>query len=426
MEAITKNELNILLTVLKNNGYKIFERPYELNIVGVRTDNWTPNKFDDYIFVFYKDDKGNWVGTKNPATTDPGTYWLKNPMSPQGTAILKKGQYINSHAIGSHRGQYTALVQVAPVTTIRDFDRDNKLSYESLKSTTGLYGINIHRAGSVGTTKVVDKYSAGCQVFSDASDFAKFIDAAKKHKDLYGNLLTYTLIDERENAIRERTKGDTFYAGEYRYYDGSTGVPIDIYFEGQTPVLSKPADGTTHCAGFTFSVCYITALNRGLLNNFTEEDIKKMWGIWTETDGGKYPKMCVKAISEPMRESLKKLGREVSLENAKPNDFCQIWRNSGTAHECIVVEKIMENNQIVGIKYLSSNPIVNPDTNKTGIGLVAERFSDMGGTMLRANTYFARVDDEESKLEAKPIDLSAITKPQEITTLDSKGKNRGK
>jgi hypothetical protein len=51
MEAITKNELNILLTVLKNSGYKIFERPYELNIVGVRTDNWVANKFDDYIFA---------------------------------------------------------------------------------------------------------------------------------------------------------------------------------------------------------------------------------------------------------------------------------------------------------------------------------------------------------------------------------------
>mgnify|MGYP000173566693 FL=1 len=188
MEAIKNNELNTLITIMRNNKYEIKERPYELNIVGVRTDNWTPNSFDDFIFVFYKDDKGNWQGSKNPATTDPGTYWLKNPMSPQGTAILKKGQYNNSHAIGSHRGQYTALVQVAPVTTIRDYDRDNKLSYESLKTTTGLYGINIHRAGSSGTTKVVDKYSAGCQVFSDASDFASFIETAKKHKDLYGNL----------------------------------------------------------------------------------------------------------------------------------------------------------------------------------------------------------------------------------------------
>ena len=431
MEAIKKNELNILLTVLKNSGYKIFERPYELNIVGVRTDNWVANRFDDYIFVFYKDDTGNWVGTKNPVTTDPGTHYLKNPIMPQGTSILKKGQYINTYAIGKHNWNkpsgYPALVQVGTLTTIRDYDRDNRLSYDSLRTTTGNnFGINIHRANRTGTTIDVDNYSAGCQVFANGEDFAKFMVLANKHKDLYGNLFTYTLIDERENAIREKTKGDTFYAGDYRYYEGSTGVPIDIFFEGQAPVLTKPTDGTTHCAGFTFAVFYITALNRGLLNSFVEEDIKKLWGIWTESDGTKYPKMCVKAIAEPLREGLKKLGREVSLDNAKANDFCQIWRTTGTAHECILVEKIVENNQVVGIKYLSSNPIVNPDTNRTGIGLVAEKFSDAGGTMLRANTYFARLDDEEIKLDTKPLDLIQITSPSTLASLDSKGKNKGK
>jgi len=395
MEAIKPNELNTLITIMRNNKYEIKERPYELNIVGVRTDNWTPNSFDDFIFVFYKDDKGNWQGSKNTVTTDPGTYWLKNPMSPQGTAILKKGQYKNSYAIGSHRGQYTALVQVAPVTTIRDYDRDNKLSYESLKATTGLYGINIHRAGRVGTTKVVDKYSAGCQVFSDANDFANFIEQTKKHKDLYGNLFNYTLIDEREDAIRKRTKADTYYAGEYRYHENTTGLPIDIFFENQAPILVKPEDGTTHCAGFTFAVCYVTALNRGLLNDFTEEDIKKMWGIWIEADGTRYPKMCVKAITEPIRSGIKRLGTEVGIDQAKAGDFCQIWRTTGTTHQAIIVEKIIKNGQITGIKYLSSNPIINPATNKTGIGLVAEFFQGSGGDMLRENTYFARLSDEE-------------------------------
>jgi hypothetical protein len=412
MEAIKNNELNTLITIMRNNNYEIKERPYELNIVGVRTDNWTPNSFDDFIFYFYKDENGNWQGAKNPATTDPGTYWLKNPMSPQGTAILKKGQYKNSHAIGSHRNQYTALVQVAPVTTIRDYDRDNKLSYESLKATTGLYGINIHRAGSSGTTKVVDKYSAGCQVFSDASDFANFIEKAKKHKELYGNLFNYTLIDEREDAILRRTKADTFYAGDYRYHENTTGLPIDIYFEGQIPTLTKPADGTTHCAGFTFAVCYVTALNRGLLNDFTDEDIKKMWGIWTEADGTKYPKMCVKAISEPMRAGVRRIGREISLAEAQSGDFCQIWRTTGTTHQAIVVEKILKDGKIVGLKYLSSNPIVNPDTNKTGIGVVAEFFQGSGGDMLLENTYFARISNSISE----PIPTKA---PETLTVATS-------
>lgn len=393
MEAIKNNELNTLITIMRNNKYEIKERPYELNIVGVRTDNWTPNSFDDFIFVFYKDDKGNWQGSKNPATTDPGTFWLKSPMHPQGTAILKKGQYKDAYSLGVHRKSHEALVQVQPVTVIRDYDRDNKLSYDSLRASTGLFGINIHRANKVGTTLVVNDHSAGCQVFANATDQSEFIKQAKKHKDLYGNLFTYTLIDERDDAILRRTKGDTFYSGDYRYHENTTGLPIDIYFEGQTATLTKPADGTTHCAGFTFAVCYVTALNRGLLNDFTEEDIKKMWGIWTEADGTRYPKMCVKAISEPMRAGLKRIGREVSLAEAQSGDFCQIWRTTGTTHQAIVVEKILKDGKIVGLKYLSSNPIVNPDTNKTGIGVVAEFFQGSGGDMLFENTYFARISN---------------------------------
>lgn len=417
MEAIKPNELNLLITKMRNNNFEIKERPYELNIVGVRTDNWTPNSFDDFIFVFYKDDTGNWQGTKNAVTTDPGTYWLKNPMSPQGTAILKKGQYRNSYAIGKHRGEYTALVQVAPVTTIRDYDRDNKLSYDSSRSTTGLYGINIHRAGSIGTTKVVDKYSAGCQVFSDASDFAKFIEQTKKHKDLYGNLFNYTLIDEREDAIRKRTKADTYYAGDYRYHENTTGLPIDIFFDSQTPTLVKPADGTTHCAGFTFAVCYVTALNRGLLNDFTEEDIHKMWGIWTEADGTRYPKMCVKAISEPLSTKVKRIGREVTLTEAQAGDFCQIWRTTGTTHQAILVEKITKDGNIVGMKYLSSNPIVNPETNKTGIGVIAEFFQGYGGEMLIGNTYFARINNASlTPLVPKSPESIAVSTPAQIQT----------
>ena len=145
MEAIKNNELNTLITIMRNNKYEIKERPYELNIVGVRTDNWTPNSFDDFIFVFYKDDKGNWQGSKNPATTDPGTYWLKNPMNVNGTAILKAGQYINSHKIGYHKGQYKALVQSKPLTVFRDYDRNAILDFNNGKEQTGLFGINIQR-----------------------------------------------------------------------------------------------------------------------------------------------------------------------------------------------------------------------------------------------------------------------------------------
>ena len=81
-----------LQTTLTQKGYKIFTRPFELNIVGIRADSTKPNSFDDSLNIFYKTLDGKWKFQQFPATTDPGTYWLANPMSSKGTAILKHGQ----------------------------------------------------------------------------------------------------------------------------------------------------------------------------------------------------------------------------------------------------------------------------------------------------------------------------------------------
>lgn len=189
--------LTQIKSIFKKNGYKINDRPYELNIVGIRSAITRPNRFDDEIHVFYKTSKLNWEYHRFKATTDPGTYWLKHPMNLYGTAILAEGQYRNAYRLGLHRGKYLALVQIGKVTVIRDFNRNNKLDFFSGVKGNGYYGINIHRASSTGTTKYVDKYSAGCQVFSNISDFNLFLTMCKKHRDLYGNKFTYTLIDQR-------------------------------------------------------------------------------------------------------------------------------------------------------------------------------------------------------------------------------------
>lgn len=192
--------------VLQKKGYRIFLRPYELNIVGVRSDSVKPNSFDDTIYVFFNNSEGKLVEHKFPATTDPGTYWLRNPMNPQGTAILKEGQYLNCYGLGLHRGKYLAVVQKRPVTVIRDYDRDAILDFMNGKEENGLFGINIHRASEIGTTKVVDKYSAGCQVFSNQTEFIKFLQLCERHKNLYGNVFTYTLLDERALGRESKKK----------------------------------------------------------------------------------------------------------------------------------------------------------------------------------------------------------------------------
>lgn len=189
--------LEMIQAALTTKSYTIYTRPYELNIVGIRADSTKPNSFNDTINVFYKTEDGNWQFHRFPATTDPGTYWLENPMNSQGTAIVKQGQYIGSHTIGMHRGKYLALVQQRPLTVIRDYDRNAVLDFMNGKEETGIFGINIHHASQYGITKTVDKYSAGCQVFANINDFNVLMQLANRHKNLYGNNFTYTLIDER-------------------------------------------------------------------------------------------------------------------------------------------------------------------------------------------------------------------------------------
>jgi hypothetical protein len=189
--------LSKIKALLKYKGYELFTRPYELNIVGLRSKSMKPNSFDDELHVFYKTKPLHWEYHVFRITTDPGTFWLKNPMQPQGTAILTEGQNKKAYALGLHRGQYKALVQVKPITIMRDYDRNAVLDFYNGKKTRGLFGINIHRANRTGKTNSVDKNSAGCQVFENASDFDVFIKMCEKHRSLYGNLFTYTLLDFR-------------------------------------------------------------------------------------------------------------------------------------------------------------------------------------------------------------------------------------
>ena len=189
-------------SIARQKGYVIYREPYRLNIWGFRANQETPNSFDDELHVFTNISKSKkrarWAYWVFKITTDPGTYWLKNPMNPQGTAILKAGQYLDTYKIAKHRNRYYALCQrLRKVTVIRDYDRDSILDFNNGKERTGMFGINIHRAKKVGSTYHVDRHSAGCQVFKNANDFQFFMQLCEAHKARYGNQFTYTLVDKR-------------------------------------------------------------------------------------------------------------------------------------------------------------------------------------------------------------------------------------
>lgn len=177
----------ILEATLKKLGYKWFtEGDYNLNIIGIRnssTGNKVTNAFDDYIVVAYKLN-GVWGVKMWPCTVDNGG----------GSARVVPGQYTGSHAIGLHQGKYEALRQVAPLTVERDYTKDGV--YNPLKKETGVFGINIHKAGA--DSVQVNNWSEGCQVFKRSADFAAFMIIAKKAAALHGNRFTYTLIESKD------------------------------------------------------------------------------------------------------------------------------------------------------------------------------------------------------------------------------------
>lgn len=194
-----------LIKVYSNLNYAIFDgisdgepkiKPFDLNIFGIRSSNEVANKFDDFIGVFWRTGNEEWELHYWSATTDPGKYYLNNPMNVNGTAILVPGQYRKSHTIGLHRGQYSALVQRGTVKVFRDRDRDSILDFNPDSTQSGLFGINIHRANAYKKSTTVDKWSAGCQVFADPGNFDEFMDICYEARNIWGGTFTYTLLTE--------------------------------------------------------------------------------------------------------------------------------------------------------------------------------------------------------------------------------------
>tara|TARA_R110001599_G_scaffold136553_3_gene315009 strand:- start:2622 stop:3212 length:591 start_codon:yes stop_codon:yes gene_type:complete len=188
-----------IIDVFFKKGYTTFyddSKPYNLNYVGVR-DITGVNSFNDVFIVFWKHN-GHWSSIRWNGTTDPGTYWLQNPMNPHGTAILKEGQWRGCWKLGLHQGKYEALVQRKEVTVIRDGNKDNVLNIEDGYEDTGFFGINHHRANSKTESIQVDKWSAGCQVTANPNEYDTFIQICKESKEIWGEALTYTLLNKTD------------------------------------------------------------------------------------------------------------------------------------------------------------------------------------------------------------------------------------
>jgi hypothetical protein len=188
-----------IIDVMKGKNYKVFNNSqgHDLNIVGIRTSSIKANTFNDWLTVFYFFEK-QWNFFAFPGTTDPGTYWRQKSMNVKGTAVLKTGQYRSAYRIGKHQDKYKALRQQGDVTVYRDANRDNILDTEGMEEDTGIFGINIHRSGEYSASTLVNKWSAGCQVFQDPDHFQFFLALCEKARSKFSNSFTYTLLKEED------------------------------------------------------------------------------------------------------------------------------------------------------------------------------------------------------------------------------------
>lgn len=177
--------------VLEGKNYNFFET---INIIGVRSNQIIANSFDDWLYLIFSDENGETSIHEFPITTDPGAYWLKNPLNVAGTAILIPGQYTDSHAIGLHQGKYEALKQQKPLKIWRDNTKDLTLDTAG-EIHEGIFGINIHRSNATSESSIVEKWSAGCQVFKKAADFNFFMEVCRNSNQ---QAFTYTLLEETD------------------------------------------------------------------------------------------------------------------------------------------------------------------------------------------------------------------------------------
>lgn len=191
-----------IIETMNRLDYKVFDndsKPYNLNIVGIRTADMTPNVFNDYEYAFWKY-KGSWEVLKFSVTTDPGLYYLKNPLNYAGTAIVKPGQYPGLWQRGLHNGKYTALRQVGEIDVYRDADRDKSYDISGKVYTGRSFGINNHRAVENGRSVMVEKWSAGCIVFEDYYQFEIFMRLVTEAEKNWTNTFTFTLLREQDLA----------------------------------------------------------------------------------------------------------------------------------------------------------------------------------------------------------------------------------
>ena len=196
---MTELEMYALLRGLwTQKGWPVWTKPYDLNVFGIRNAVRTTDTWDDVFGVFYTDSDGVHHVDRFVASTDPGGYYLQNPMTSFGTIVLEPGYHRGMWRLGTHTG-YPALQQVGTITYRRDNDRDLVIESDGLLITSSGNGVNGHHGYDAAT---VGRNSAGCQVMRMKKALARVLELLKRQIAAgHGDKVSYGLVDEAQDRV---------------------------------------------------------------------------------------------------------------------------------------------------------------------------------------------------------------------------------
>jgi len=189
-----------------------------------------------------------------------------------------------------------------------------------------------------------------------------------------------------------------------REYDIYNGVTQDLWYKGMVVAKAYP-DGSrcSYCCGLTFEI-FVRAMKlrnaqQGRdpddFNGMTFHDLFNLLQLWYIEGKGDSPRRGIAAYG---------LGEAITdFEDARPGDFADYSTTPPGGHSVIFIDWLRdESQQIVGLKYFSSNL-----SGTHGVGYGSGRFSDAnnGKGILRNSLRIARVG---SPSDYKPFDRSEI------------------
>lgn len=152
-----------------------------------------PNEWNDLRMLIHIPNGKPLLKAQWAATTEPGRKYTETPQNLAGAFRIAFGQY-KSWAVGTHKNDHEALVQVADIKGYRDKNKDYQRVGDALITATMAVGINQHWGYDLAT---VDDASAGCLVGKSIKghrEFMKFIKSDPRYKVAHNYKFITTVI----------------------------------------------------------------------------------------------------------------------------------------------------------------------------------------------------------------------------------------